>query len=608
MTDWSKLKVTELKDELKSRGIPLTGLKLKADFVTKLEELETSDAAADEEEEAEAEAVAPDDSADEPEPETSAVEAHDELAVIKNSAPEENVHNGMVEEEASDDDGPESQAVNATLPENVDMYSASQLKPTPSQSIADIMAAKQEAKAEAQDLVNSSLVVGDNTNASSPIPAKEQIEDSKKRKRRSVTPPPTSQDVALKRAKARDGTPITTKQDSTLEQLKAATDAAEAIQAPDGLGHDISMKEDVPGPRGDADTKPSQSAGPATGNEQPALRSPSPKFQAYSARIHSDRNVPPASHPATRSLYLRDFKRPLHVSTLRDHLMEVAQAPSDSSAEATITAFYLDNIRTHALVSFESIGTAARVRSAMHQTVFPIEASRMPIWVDFIPDDEVENWIAKETSSSDRNKKWEVAYSDGDGVSAVHQEVDGAGPPRRPSAAQPKHISITEALSRPSAPIMPGVHPDRANLVPAQKHDTQERGLPSRSDTKAVLVPTGDTGTGFKALDELFSSTTTKPKLYYKSVATSVAEERLDLIKDLRVSHTEMGKSGDEGMKRYSFETYKGKPEWVEKGPEFGYGRRGVDIMAGRRGRGGGFRGARGDGRGRGGDSWRGRY
>jgi hypothetical protein len=605
MTDWSKLKVTELKEEFKSRGIPLTGLKLKADFVTKLEELDTTTAAAVNEEDAEV--IAPDDGPSEREPEVPATEAHDEPAVIKNGAPEENLHNRKLEEDASDD-SPESQAVNATLPEDVDMYSASQLKPTPSQSLTEILRAKEKAKSESQYQTKSPTAVGNTSDVGSPVLATEQVEDSKKRKRKDVTPPPSTQDVALKKAKAGDGAPIITKQESSLEQMQAATDAAEAIQAPDGLGHDVHIQADALGPRGDADNKPFQSTEISTGNEQTALRSPSPKRQAETARIPSNRNVPPASHPATRSLYLRGFKRPLHVSLLRDHLIDIAGSPSNPSAENTITAFHLDNIRTHALVSCDSITTAARVRSAMHQTVFPDEASRIPIWVDFIPDDQVESWIAKETSSSDRNKKWEVVYSGTDNVTAVHQEVDATGPPRRPSAAQSRHVSMSEALSRPPGPTIAGVHPDRANQVPEEKRDSYDRGLPSRPEPKAVVVPTGDLGTGFKALDELFSSTTTKPKLYYKAVSASVAEDRLELIKDLQVPHSEMGESGDEGMKRYSFEIYKGKAEWVEKGPEFGYGRRGVEILSGRRGRGGGYRGGRGDNRGRGGDSWRGRY
>jgi hypothetical protein len=606
MTDWSKLKVTELKDELKSRGIALTGLKLKADYVAKLEEIQIPDA--NDASEGPATEAAPNDEPvdSEQESEIPIDEARDEDAVTKNDAPEDNLHNGKVEENMTDA-GSDDRPADVILPEQIDMYSTSQLKPTPSQPLTEILAAKEEAKTEAQNPATPPSAAVDVSNVSTPVPATELVEDSKKRKRRSATPPPSTQEVALKKAKARDGTPIITKQESALEQIQAATDAAEAIRAPDGLGENAPIK-DVPGLRGKADTKPSQSRENATGNEQAALRSASPERQAHTPSAHSDRNVPPAIHSATRSLYLRDFKRPLQVSMLRAHLTEIAQSPSKPSADDPITVFHLDSIRTHALVTFDSVTTAARVRSAMHQTIFPNEASRTPIWVDFIPDEEVEPWISKETSNSDRNKKWEVVYVDSDGVSAVHQEVDAAGPSQRPSISKPREISISEAPSQPRGSIASDFHPERAKLVPAPKRDSYDRGLPSRPDHKPDVIPTSETGTGFKALDELFSSTTTKPKLYYKPVSATIAEDRLEMIKDLRVTHSEMGKSGDEGMKRYSFEVYKGREEWVDKGPEFGYGRRGVEVLSGRRGRGGGYRGGRGDSRGRGGDSWRGRY
>ncbi len=82
------------------------------------------------------------------------------------------------------------------------------------------------------------------------------------------------------------------------------------------------------------------------------------------------------------------------------------------------------------------------------------------------------------------------------------------------------------------------------------------------------------------------------------------------MFRDLRVPHNEMGRSGDEGMKRYSFQKAKDREEWVDKGPEFGHGRKGQDRLTGvdRPFEGGGFRGrGRGGGyRGRGMDSWRG--
>jgi hypothetical protein len=133
---------------------------------------------------------------------------------------------------------------------------------------------------------------------------------------------------------------------------------------------------------------------------------------------------------------------------------------------------------------------------------------------------------------------------------------------------------------------MAAVHPDRLPLVP------QELSNARRGDRHGASQPE-TSGTGFRALDELFSFTTAKPKLYYKPVSQTTADRRREMIKDLRVGHADMGKSGDEDMKRYSFEVYRGGEEWVDKGPEFGYGRRGVERMRGAYRPGGGASGAR---------------
>jgi hypothetical protein len=151
-----------------------------------------------------------------------------------------------------------------------------------------------------------------------------------------------------------------------------------------------------------------------------------------------------------------------------------------------------------------------------------------------------------------------------------------------------------------------GIHPDRLPLVPQDpSNDSNAR----RDERRRVSLPE-ISGTGFRALDELFSFTTAKPKLYYKPVSQPVAVRRMDAIKALRVGHANMGKSGDEDMKRYSFEMYRGEEEWVDKGPEFGFGRRGVERMRGGAPIRGGYRGGGG---GRGGfrerdrdDTWRG--
>ena len=242
----------------------------------------------------------------------------------------------------------------------------------------------------------------------------------------------------------------------------------------------------------------------------------------------------------------------------------------------------------------------------MHGVRFPDEASREPLFVDYVPTDKVQSWIDQETESGfgqgGRNRVvFEVVYDDtGDGIEAIFQTA-GATKPRPP--LEPSRSSRM-SFDRQQPTIIPAsVHPDRAAMVP--RESDRERDWP-RAPPTGPRKASVDTGRGFKALDELFSSTTAKPKLYYKPVQSSVANERLDLFRGLRVGHNEMGRSGDEGMKRYSFEKSKDYEEWVDKGPEFGHGRRGQERLAGGgersfrgRGRGGGYRG-------RPMDSWRG--
>ena len=88
-------------------------------------------------------------------------------------------------------------------------------------------------------------------------------------------------------------------------------------------------------------------------------------------------------------------------------------------------------------------------------------------------------------------------------------------------------------------------------------------------------------GQGFKPLDELFKSTTTKPKLYYLPVSREVADQRLDRFDDLLKKGTFPRRGGDE-TRKFTFEDV---DQFIDLGPEYaGRGRGG-----GRgRGRGGG--------------------
>ncbi|KAL8666050.1 MAG: hypothetical protein Q9202_001787 [Teloschistes flavicans] len=473
--------------------------------------------------------------------------------------------------------------------------------------------------------------------------AEEALEDTRKRKRRSVTPPPSAESVQ-KKAKietarphvklsedesmtdlvvpsSTDDVPIsnTTRtqkptgiEDPAMENQPHVQDdktpvAAEHVASPTSPNHlPVPTPEDKNEPEAEAEAD-TASKDPSSRNETstaadvsaepPAEASakPSPSDARFknllpvSSRRESspqrsvtkveaeDRTVSPALHPATTALYIRDILRPLHVENLKDHLISLA-APSKTQLDpAIIEDFFLDSIRTHCLVRFATTAAASRVRTGLHDRVWPDEKNRKPLWVDFVPEEKLPQWFEVENASSGRGqaaKRWEVVYeTEDEGVKAYLQEVGshrGGGLKKvQPALPQPENGPGVRG-----APVGPR--------------------LRDRDPDDAESKPHPDRGRGFQALDDLFKSTSAKPKLYYLPVPQRTADKRLDLLAEGRG-----GGRGDE-MRRYSFE----EGILVDRGPEFGvrgrgrFGARGGSYR-GYPSRGGGFRNDyRGDRRG----------
>ena len=716
MADYSKLKVNELKEALKARGIPLTGLKLKQNFIDKLVEADAAGRAntpglvdaptgvteTPEANERDSATKAQDVQAREKQAEDAHVTfmqpvLQEGIAKNENDPTFPTSKTGETNPAENDAQTISQSATNnapgeSTMVPNLgDGRTPTTTHEEPAPTIPEVDQKPESTSIPTVDGPGTptgppqtfetpppssipALSTATSTPSSVQVPVKELIEDSKKRKRRSATPPPSAADIAQKRAKASDGSPRITKsvdtttegeddvtpdftpdvagenlpkdtqsEPSGLEQIQASTDAAEVMRErhglPEGEQSEIVGATSTIPPKDEGDdgqmSKPPpesvQSPGKQSFRTGPPvslfaglkkkdsdlpLISPPPKPD-QSTLPHDtfeDRTVAPALHPATASLYMRNFKRPLHLPTLRAHVAKIARGHISSSNvdEDPVVTYFLDSIRTHALISFTSTTAASRVRSALHDTRYPDEKTRDPLWIDFVPDDKVQSWIDIETRSGGRGaaQRWEVVYEEAlGGIAAVLQEVGAGAGPRRPSTMSQRQPSMSDVQRQPSTSDVQrpsptgGVHPDRLTLVPQDSADASAVRGDHRRDSQPET-----SGTGFRALDELFSFTTAKPKLYYKSVSQRVADRRMDAVKDLRVSHADMGRSGDADMKRYSFEIYRGEEEWVDKGPEFGFGRRGAS------GRGGLTRGGyRGGGSGRGGyrdrdrdDAWRG--
>lgn len=334
----------------------------------------------------------------------------------------------------------------------------------------------------------------------------------------------------------------------------------------------------------------------------------------------TERSVSPAIHPATAALYIRDFMRPLNPQTLKTHLVSLATAPGQATDPDVITAFHLDSIRTHAFVSFTNTASASRVRSSLHNLTWPDERNRKPLWVDFIPTDRVQDWIAEEESALMRGRggalKWEVIYDvDNDRRVTAHHEVQdgGNGIPPRPQSARNPSISGSNQIP----------------IAPRNFDDVQVPTGPRALHQEPALATSSVTNTD--TIDQLFNFTQAQPKLYWKPVSKSLVDDRLDHLDDITSkSYDRRAQPGTE-TNRYTFEDgtklvdrgielFQGlRPPVGFRGPTFdGQGARGPRGGGGYERRGGygpprrgnydSYRGGGGSGGGGGGRRYDGRY
>ncbi|KAI7241023.1 hypothetical protein KC330_g863, partial [Hortaea werneckii] len=430
-TDYSKLKVTELKDLLKERGIPSTGLTRKQQMVDALEE-EDGKTAAEQPEEPEA------------------VDTIDEGAEGKELEGEEEKVEAAVDEVA------QASANGAQVADQ--KGETEEMQDQAEEARVDAPVAPETDQPVSQDASN--LVTPRET---SPAP-QDASSETRKRKRRSPTPP-VSQDTINKKLKSADDDANAVKlpEDRVVEDAPAPTDGANEPQTDDapekvqpyGSSDDVMdiQKEARPDSQGnlaEADTAPI--------NDH--VERPAPEKMAIDdgddATLSSG-----ALHPATKALYIRELIRPLQPNDFRNHLVDLATPRDQDLDDSIIETFHLDPLRSHAFAVFTSTPAASRARTALHNTVWPPEPTRKPLWVDFVPEDKVGEWIERElaagTSRRDA-KRWEVVYEKlDDGVEARLQEV-GPPPPTGPAAtttssgggreSRPSHSSPGDDASR----------------------------------------------------------------------------------------------------------------------------------------------------------------
>ncbi|KAF5878067.1 putative sap domain-containing protein [Botrytis fragariae] len=634
MTDWNKLKVVDLKAELKKRGLPQTGLK--PALVARL-------ISAENENESESDMTIQDDASKiNPESTTSPdtispTQTSFETGTEPRPDNTEESQENTIPENNELQTSPEILAEQQTDPtiEPVDLKDAAT---TSTSATDDKQLPSNETKEEeniqpAQPIDTTEFSLPPSQATSQPpeqpegnrsaelsVEPREAIEDRQKRKRRSQSPAPTATDIFRKRARPSDSIEevATSNDDAEWVEKHNAVDTGEinveskevtmgedgpiivddskeevmVEQAVPNTNEEEANKMDIdieePQPRGELVTASPEVSRPRDSRFKNLFSSPQKpnddtEMRHYSQEPIEDEGsynpITPAIHPATSALYIRNFVRPLQEPRLHDYLTTLATPPGSDPDPDAILHFHIDRVRTHALVQFKTLSAAARVRSVMHDRVWPDEPNRKALWVDFIPDEKVKEWIDQEQASGPgRNtKKWEVVYeemeNDGDRqVTAILQEATG----------DPQVMSTRKQSIPFSAPTGPSRGIEGAPSGP--RSFGGPRAAPMRN------------------LSELFKSTTTQPTLYWQPASEELVNRRLDAIAAITTKDT-LRHTGQD-INRYTFEDH---DRFVDRGKEIFSGIRPPSGHRGPRnqrsgrfqGRGGG--GGRGYG-GRGGD------
>ncbi|OCK79136.1 hypothetical protein K432DRAFT_444127 [Lepidopterella palustris CBS 459.81] len=693
MTDYNKLTVANLRQLLKDRNIPSTGLTRKAHIIEKLEEADNA---------ADASAAPP------AAPETGASPSQVDQTIIEPSTqPEEPAaqdeplaHSPSAEQVKRDDQAipsesiapvpdtaPTTQATDTTMPPDAETANTDKEQPVSTASSVTIPAEETASLAispqarlvpDIPTIVSTGVESLEETQPSpvttrpatpphddnetqtveqpEPLPAKvevadtsvevsrlnsEELEaDSRKRKRRSETPDVRAEDLKSKKLRQDEGLAdslhlkedvdkdVAMEMEDKEDKATNAMNIMEDSKEKNANGIAKAVKEEpqtAPKPAIDSEN-PSTTTRPSTSppSSKPLPAKEKDKDTRYKSLFRptsstldpppDDRPTPPPSlHPATPALYIRNFMRPLQPTSLRTHLLTLASPPLSSSTTpdtetSLLKTFFLDPIRTHALVLFSTTTAAARVRASLHGAVWPAERDRKPLWVDFVPEERVEEWIrleedaAREGGRGSRGgKRWEVVYdtSAPEDVVAVFQEV-GSGPRGSISAPRGVGVGVAGAPLGPRSTTEIRAPPTRpAAMKPANIPSAPRRDLADKS---------------FQTLDTLFASTLAKPKLYYLPVPAALAERRLAALaaassRDWRPEEVVRGRGSGRLDERRRFGFQDGEV-LVDVGADFGgpgggQGRFGLGPGRGEFGGGGGGWRGRGGWRG-GGDSWRG--
>ncbi|KAG6150596.1 hypothetical protein E4U37_005942 [Claviceps purpurea] len=568
MTEWAKLKVVNLKAELKKRGLPQAGLK--SELVARIEEFDAAQQA----------------ESSHHEPEPAAQDDAPQAVNDKDNAThhEEPASNGMTESAAHEQEpvggsSGSNAAEEIVQPEDtsapIEPEQAPEAEKEPEQQPPEQEAVQESEQQQPEQAAEHEPEQQRPEQEVEQEPEQQQpmqeVEQEPEQPQQQKTEPEPISALIADKAPSPDrvpAVPVTeTAQDQDEDQDVIMEDAGKATEEP----QTASFHPGSPSRAAPVSVEPSQlesqkrkrrSTSPVPQDEDIARKraraaSPSPVGQHntshYLPDVDYDRHVEPSIHPATSALYINNLMRPLRPADLRAHIVALAAAPGSPPDDDIVIKFHLDFIRTHALICLSSVSAASRVRQLLHGRVWPNESNRKALHIDFIPPDKMDSWIAMEESGGRRAAtRWEVTYTPSADGSTIHADLVTAS------------ISYSSSSNRPLAPPPSSRLPPSASaILPRDSVNSAPLGPRGYSDRLDAYnnPPTGPRGSGPRRQTATNSPsyqppgeeqyTHTQPAIAFSLVSEDLAEKRLANMRSYYVRDKRpLGRE----INRYSFE------------------------------------------------------
>ncbi|KAK9382910.1 uncharacterized protein V2V93DRAFT_363799 [Kockiozyma suomiensis] len=219
------------------------------------------------------------------------------------------------------------------------------------------------------------------------------------------------------------------------------------------------------------------------------------------ADIKRNPKAPIEQYKPTKTVYIKNFSRPLNIPSLKNYITELAQEE--------ISRFWIDSIRTHCFVVLPSIEAAASLREQIYGQPFPIEEKgRKPLEAEYIPDEKLTAFIEMEESSDGRIKRWDILF---DGSEVLLVEASLLAPGAKPLSNA--HNPLRDRLSNPLG----------------LAHDVSRYQTGPGSTARDTSTSGNDSRQSLGSNDKKITSA--RPRLHYSEAPADIVRDRLERIR-----------------------------------------------------------------------------